>query len=80
MCIRDSPYGVHHYEISQSSGGDWVKIFVESDVIGASSVTNMEYEEQIQNKKSKIRLLKPSFLQQFSNEFQRLLGQKRALL
>ena len=75
-----NPYGVHHYEISQSSGGDWVKIFVESDVVGATAITNMEYEEQIQNKKSKIRLLKPSFLQQFSNEFQRLLGQKRALL
>jgi len=75
----DNPYGVHHYEISQSSGGDWVKIFVESDVVGAEAVTNMAYEEQIQNKKSKIRILKRSYLLQFTNEFQRLVGQKVAL-
>lgn len=74
-----NPYGVHHYEISQSSGGDWVKIFVESDVVGAEPITNMEYEEQIQNKKSKIRILKKSYLLQFTNEFQRLVGQKQAL-
>jgi len=27
-----NPDAVHHYEVSQSSGGDWVKIKVESDV------------------------------------------------
>ena len=52
---------------------------MESDVVGAEAVTNMAYEEQIQNKKSKIRILKRSYLLQFTNEFQRLVGQKVAL-
>ena len=75
-----NPNGIHSYTIPQSSGGTWIDITVESDVVGATALTNMEYEEKIQDKKAKIRLLKPSYLQQFSNEFQRLLGQKRALL
>ena len=75
-----NPYGIHSYIIPQSSGGTWIDITVESDVVGATAVSNIEYEEKIQDKKAKIRLLKPSFLQQFSNEFQRLLGQKRVLL
>ena len=71
------PQGVHHYEISQSSGGDWVKIKVESDVVGAVAVTNLEYEATLQDKKREIRVLKPEFLGQFKAEFAELLEAAR---
>ena len=74
-----NPNGIHSYTIPQSSGGTWIDITVESDVVGATALTNMEYEEKIQDKKAKIRLLKKSYLLQFTNEFQRLVGQKVAL-
>ena len=74
-----NPYGIHSYTIPQSSGGTWIDITVESDVVGATALTNIEYEEKIQDKKAKIRLLKKSYLLQFTNEFQRLVGQKVAL-
>ena len=74
-----NPNGIHSYIIPQSSGGTWIDITVESDVVGATALTNMEYEEKIQDKKAKIRLLKKSYLLQFTNEFQRLVGQKVAL-
>ena len=72
-----NPQGVHHYEVSQSSGGDWVKIKVESDVVGAVAVTNLEYEATLQDKKREIRVLKPEFLGQFKAEFAELLEAAR---
>ena len=72
------PQGVHHYEISQSSGGDWVKIKVESDVAGAVAVTNLEYEAAIQDKKREITILQPQFVDQFRQEFNTLLESSRA--
>jgi len=68
-----NPDAAHHYEISQSSGGDWVKIKVESDVTGAVGVTNLEYEAALQDVKREIRILKPEFLGQFKAEFSDLL-------
>ena len=68
-----NPDAVHHYEVSQSSGGDWVKIKVESDVAGAVAVTNLEYEVAIQDVKREIRILQPRFLGQFIQEFGDLL-------
>ncbi len=71
------PQGVHHYQISQSSGGDWVKIKLESDVAGAVAITNLEYEATLQDKKREIRILKPEFLGQFKAEFAELLEAAR---
>ena len=71
------PNGIHHYQISQSSGGDWVKIKVESDVAGAVAVTNIEYEATLQDKKRQIRILQPKFLGQFKAEFSDLLEEAR---
>ena len=71
------PQGVHHYEVSQSSGGDWVKIKVESDVAGAVAVTNLEYEATIQDKKREITILQPQFVDQFRQEFNTLLEAPR---
>ena len=75
--------GVHHYEIAQSSGDTDTKIEVynnsalytgDSDFYAsASTVTNFEYEENEQDKKRKIRLLDPSFIDQFVTEFKSLI-------
>jgi len=75
--------GVHHYEIAQSSGDTKTKIEVynnsalytgDSDFYAsASTVTNFEYEENEQDKKRKIRLLDPRYLDQFVEEFKTLM-------
>ena len=69
-----TPNGIHHYEISQQSGNTNVKIKVESTVAGAVAVTNLEYEETLQQKKREIRILKPQYLGQFTTEFKTLMG------
>ena len=68
-----NPNSVHHYEIPQQSGNTNVKIKVESTVAGAVAVTNLEYEESIQQKKREIRILKPEYLGQFTSEFKTLI-------
>ena len=75
--------GVHHYEVAQSSGDTDTKIEVYSNsalytgdsdfYASASTVTNFEYEENEQDKKRKIRLLDPSFIDQFVTEFKSLI-------
>ena len=75
----DDINGIHHYEITQESGpttsiDDSHKIQVNSTVSGATAVTNYEYEERLQNKKRRIRLLKPEFLELFVEEFKTLAG------
>ena len=79
----DNPDGVHHYEISQSSGDTSTKIEVinnsalytgDTDFYSdASIITNREYEEREQDKKRQIRLLDPSFIDQFVEEFKLLM-------
>ena len=74
---------VHHYEISQSSGDTSTKIEVynnsalytgDTDFYSdASIITNREYEEREQDKKRQIRLLDPSFIDQFVEEFKLLM-------
>ena len=78
-----NPDGIHHYEITQSSGsqtGDGPddyshKLEVNSDTAGAQSVSNIEYERRLQDKKRKIRLLQPAFLDAFLEEFKLLINQ-----
>jgi hypothetical protein len=75
--------GVHHYEIAQSSGDTKTKIEVynnsalytgDSDFYASASiVTNFEYEENEQDKKRKIRLLDPRYVEQFVGEFKNLM-------
>ena len=72
-----NPDAVNHYEVSQSSGGDWVKITVESDFPGAVPVSNLEYEAAKQDKIREIRILKPEFLGQFKTEFAQLLEEAK---
>jgi len=79
----DNVDGVHHYEIAQDSGDTKTKIEVyknsalytgDSDFYSSASiVTNFEYEEKEQDEKRKIRLLDPSYIDQFVSEFKSLM-------
>ena len=82
--IRDkysNPDGIHHYEVTTSSGkttGDGPddyshKIEVNSDTVGAESVSNIEYERREQDKKRSIRILLPKYLATFEDEFRKLI-------
>tara|TARA_B100000900_G_C20588188_1_gene720513 strand:+ start:95 stop:628 length:534 start_codon:yes stop_codon:yes gene_type:complete len=75
-----NPDGIHHYETTQTSGDTKVKIEVINDVdedayTGLTLITNREYEEQEQDKRRQIRLLDPSFVEQFIDEYQKLIGE-----
>ena len=70
---------IHHYEIAQSSGDTTTKIWVENDVdsdayTDATPVTNYEYELELNDEKSKIRLLKTEYVRQVVSEFKSLIG------
>ena len=56
-----NPQGIHHYEITQSSGN--------------TTVSNYEYERREQDKLRSIKLLDPAFLGLFIEEFERLVSQ-----
>ena len=76
-----NPDGIHHYEVTQSSGkqsGDGPadyshKIEVNSDHSGAQSVSNREYEDRLQDQKRQIRILSPQYLNAFEEEFTNLI-------
>ena len=68
----------HHYEISQVSGDTTIKIDIgtdNTDYPTASIVTNYEYEEDLQDKKRKIRLLDPAYLGAFVAEYEKLMAE-----
>jgi len=79
----DNVDAVHHYEINQVSGNTNVKIDigtsnVDTDgntIADATLVTNREYEEEKQDILRKIRLLDPLYLEQFVEEFERLVSE-----
>ena len=74
---------IHHYEITKSSGrttgqgpNDYSHLVeVNSDTDNASSVSNREYEEREQDRKRSIRLLNPTYLSDFLQEFDKLISQ-----
>jgi len=59
----------HHYEIAQSSGDTNTKIHVAADTVGATAITNYEYEEAVNDKKKQIRLLDSGYINQIKREF-----------
>ena len=79
----DDVNAVHHYEITQSSGNTNTKIEVysnsalfsgDTDFYGsATAITNLEYEEELQDQRRQIKLLDPQFLTQFVSEFELLM-------
>ena len=75
-----NPDGIHHYESTQTSGDTKVKIEVFNEVdddayTGLTPITNREYEENEQDKRRKIRLVDPSFVEQFVDEFKKLMNE-----
>ena len=79
----DNVDGVHHYEISQVSGDTSVKINIGTSNIdengdtisSATLITNREYEESKQDTLRRIRLLDPDYLEQFVEDFERLIAE-----
>ena len=87
-----NPDGIHHHEISQVSGDTTQKIEVyDPDLLSSTSagdvsdtnaytsataITNREYEESEQDRKRKIRLLDPRYLDNFVEEFTTLIKQE----
>ena len=77
----DNPDGIHHYEITKSSGrttgqgpNDYSHLVeVTSDTDNASSISNREYEERLQDKYRQIKLLNQTFLSDFLEEFDKLI-------
>jgi len=75
-----NPDGIHHYESTQTSGDTKVKIEVFNEVdddayTGLTPITNREYEENEQDKRRQIRLVDPSFTEQFVDEFKKLMNE-----
>ena len=65
---------IHHYELAQTSGAttsrdDTHMLEVNSDTDNATSISNRQYEERIQDKFRQIRLLDKRYLDQFVEEF-----------
>ena len=74
---------IHYYEVTKDSGrttgqgpSDYSHLVeVNSDTDNASSISNREYEERIQDSKRQIQLLDKSFLGDFIAEFDRLIAE-----
>ena len=69
----DNPQGIHHYEISQTSGDTTVKIDVGMNVTdypSADAISFYQYEQALQDEKRKIRLIQPRFISNFVDEFE----------
>ena len=77
----DNADGIHHYERTQDSGrqtgegpADYSHILVcNSTDAGAQSVSNIEYERRLQDKKRQIKLLNRNYLPAFETEFTNLI-------
>ena len=78
-----NPEGIHHYERVQDSGpqkgngpADYSHIIeCNSTDAGAQSVSNIQHERRLQDKKRQIKLLQPNYLNNFIDEFKRLITQ-----
>ena len=73
-----NPDAVHHYEISQESGDTDIKINIgtsNADYPTATLITNYEHEQKLQDDRRKIRLLDPSFINQFVTEYKSLMSE-----
>ena len=70
----DNVDGIHHYEYTQESGDTSFLIELPNDSAttlpaGAIAVTNYVYEDRLQDKKRRIRLIKPEFIPEIKKEF-----------
>jgi hypothetical protein len=70
---------LHHYEIYQTSGDTTKKINIGTDKTGYSdedilTITNREYEQDLQDVIRKIKVLDPKYLEQFESEFKTMIN------
>ena len=68
-----NPAAVHHYEVTATSGDTTTVIDVgmnTTDYGSATAVSNYQYEEKLNNEKSRIRLIQPKFITEFVKEFE----------
>ena len=69
----DNPQGIHHYEISQTSGDTTITIDVgmnTTEYPSATAISNYQYEDGLQEKKRQIRLIQPRYIKEFVKEFE----------
>tara|TARA_B100000424_G_scaffold268559_1_gene263567 strand:- start:806 stop:1339 length:534 start_codon:yes stop_codon:yes gene_type:complete len=71
--------GVHHYEVSQTSGDTTIRINIGTDTTGYSeadltTITNREYEQELQDELRQVKLLDPAYIEDFVNEFENLMS------
>lgn len=69
----DNPQGIHHYEISQTSGDTTVTIDVgmnTTEYPSATAISNYQYEDSLQEKKRQIRLIGTRYIDGFVKEFE----------
>ena len=69
--------GIHHYEITETSGDKLLKIdvgTVNTDYPSATPITNYEHEVAEQDKLRQIKLLDPQFVDAFIAEFKSLVN------
>lgn len=65
--------GVHHYEITQTSGDTTKTIEIPNDSantipLDAVTITNYEYEEKLQEQRRRIRLIKSEYISKIKQE------------
>ena len=75
----DNINSVPHYEFTEDSGHNTKKIdvgTVNTDYPAATAITNREHEEDLQNSRRRIKLLDPRFIDDFVEEFKRLVRER----
>ncbi len=65
---------VHHYEIPQTSGDTSITIQVPQGTDGATSISNITYELELNESKRSIDLLRNNYLSAFIDEFESAMG------
>jgi hypothetical protein len=63
----ENMYATHHYETTDG-------FVVDSDYPGAVSISNYQYEDQINEAKRTIKILNPNLVSEFVKEFQTAMG------
>jgi len=75
----DNVDAIHHYEFTQQSGDTKLVIEYPNDSaqtvpVGATAITNYEYEEAELEKKRRIKLVRPEYITKIRQEFENIIG------
>ena len=74
----ENPQGIHHYEISQTSGNTELVIDVgmnTTDYPSATAISNYTYEDRLQEQRRQIRLIQPQYISTFVKEFEKKMNE-----